>query len=426
MTYYLWGHLRMTKTESIIIIGASHGGIACAERLRKLGFGGKITLIDRLAGLPLERPPLSKQFLLAAGEADDSGFLLRSADWFGENGLDLMAGVAVASIDVGAKTLLLDTGRNLAWDKLVLATGARPRVLELGDAEGVVMLRHGDDARALRARLREARRVVIIGGGYIGLEVAASARKLGKDVAVIEAAARLLARVASVEASAFFAELHQNQGVDVRCDQQIAGVDSGRIVFADGGALDADLVVVGIGVIPNTELAEAAGLAVGNGILTDRHYRTSHGGIFRGDIFAIGDVALADAGYTRGALRLESVHHAQMSADIAAACLMGQTPPVHEVPWFWSEQYHIRLQSAGLVPPDAQNSQNSQTITRYGRREGQISFWSFAQDGALAAVEALGDAQAYMVGRQLLERGAVVAPEVIGDSAIDLKTLLKG
>ena len=418
----------MKKTESIIIIGASHGGIACAERLRKLGFDGKITLIEKLAGLPLERPPLSKQFLLAGGEADDSGFLLRSADWFDENNLDLMAGVGVASIDVGAKTLLLDTGRNLAWDKLVLATGARPRVLELGalsvaDAGGVVMLRHGDDARALRARLQEVRRVVIIGGGYIGLEVAASARKLGKDVAVLEAAARLLARVASVEASAFFAELHQSQGVDVRCDQQIAGVDSGRIVFADGSALDADLVVVGIGVIPNTELAEAAGLAVGNGILTDRDYRTSHGGVFRGDIFAIGDVALADAGYTRGAMRLESVHHAQMSADIAAACLVGETPPVHEVPWFWSEQYDIRLQSAGLVPPHAQNSQ---TITRHGRREGQISFWSFAQDGALAAVEALGDAQAYMVGRQLLEKGAVVAPEVIGDSETDLKTLIKG
>ena len=412
----------MKKTESIIIIGASHGGIACAERLRKLGFDGKITLIEKLAGLPLERPPLSKQFLLAAGEADDSGFLLRSADWFDENGLDLMAGVGVASIDVGAKTLLLDTGRNLDWDKLVLATGARPRALPMAgdgaDAEGVVMLRHGDDARALRARLREARRVVIIGGGYIGLEVAASARKLGKSVVVLEATARLLARVASVEASAFFAELHQSQGVDVRCDQQIAGVDSGRIVFADGGALDADLVVVGIGVIPNTELAAAAGLAVGNGILTDRHYRTSHA-----DVFAIGDVALAADGYTRGGLRLESVHHAQMSADIAAACLMGETPPPHEVPWFWSEQYHIRLQSAGLVPPDAQNSQ---TITRHGRREGQISFWSFTQDGTLAAVEALGDAQAYMVGRQLLERGAVVAPEVIGDSAIDLKTLLKG
>ena len=173
----------MKKTESIIIIGASHGGIACAERLRKLGFDGKITLIEKLAGLPLERPPLSKQFLL--GGKDASGFLLRSADWFDENNLDLMAGVGVVSIDVGAKTLLLDTGKNLAWDKLVLATGARPRVLELGalsvagDAGGVVMLRHGDDARALRARLQEARRVVIIGGGYIGLEVAAERAQIG-------------------------------------------------------------------------------------------------------------------------------------------------------------------------------------------------------------------------------------------------------
>ena len=413
----------MTKTESIIIIGASHGGIACAERLRKLGFDGKITLIDRLAGLPLERPPLSKQFLLS-GADDDSGFLLRSADWFDESRIDLMAGVGVASIDVGAKSLRLADGAVLPWDKLVLATGARPRALPMADAEGVVMLRHGDDARALRARLEAARRVVIIGGGYIGLEVAARARKLGKDVVVIEAAARLLARVASVEASAFFAELHQNQGVEVRCGQQIAGVDSGadsgRIAFADGGGLDADLVVVGIGVVPNTDLAEAAGLAVGNGILTDRHYRTSYGGIFRGDVFAIGDVALAAAGYTQGAMRLESVHHAQMSADIAAACLMGAPPPPHEVPWFWSEQYHIRLQSAGLVPP------NPQTITRHGRRAGQISFWSFTQDGALAAVEALGDGQAYMVGRQLLERGDAVAPEVIGDGATDLKTLLKG
>ena len=196
-------------------------GVACAERLRKFGFGGGITLIDRLAGLPLERPPLSKQFLL--GEADDAGFLLRSADWFAENRIDLMAGVAVVSIDVGANTLLLDTGKNLAWDKLVLAVGARPRALPVAGAEGAVMLRHGDDARVLRTRLEGARRVVIIGGGYIGLEVAASARKLGKDVAVIEAAARLLARVASVEASAFFAELHQSQGVEVRLDQQIYG-----------------------------------------------------------------------------------------------------------------------------------------------------------------------------------------------------------
>lgn len=414
---------QLTASSSVIIIGASHAGVACAERLRKLGYEGQITLIDRLSGLPLERPPLSKKFLLAEASVSDESFALRAAPWYDDNQIILKQGYEVKAIDPQAKAITLADGEEIRWDVLVLATGATPRALSVsnGNSDRLMVLRHPDDARALRHRLHQSKDVMIIGGGYIGLEVAASARKLGKSVTVVEAANRLLARVASEPASTFFHQLHESHGVAIHTGAQVDSMtDDGQVMnisLGNGQVMTADVVVAGIGVIPETQLADAAGLTIGNGIITNNTYQSSHP-----DIYAIGDVALPANGYTHGQIRLESVHHAQMSAEIAAASMLAETPSdrkaEHEVPWFWSEQYDLRLQSAGLVP--AQHH----TIRREGRREGQVSFWSF-WDHNLKAIEALGDAQAYMVGRSLLAAGGNISPDIIADPETDLKALLK-
>lgn len=415
-----------SQHEDIIIIGASHAGIACAERLRKLGHEGSIRVIDRLKGWPLERPPLSKAFLKTDND-DETPFSLRAESWFADNQITLMDGVTVTRIAPHDHQLTLDNGDTLNWHQLVLATGAYPRPLPVpgGDNKTIMMLRHPDDARALRAKLNDAKHVIIIGGGYIGLEVAASARTLGKEVSVIEAADRLLARVASAEASAYFQALHQANGVVIHTQAQVNGIteteNSMQVLIGDNKSntkiMDAGLVIAGIGVIPDMELATKAGLATANGVMTDACYRSSVA-----DIYAIGDVALPAHGYTNGTIRLESVHHAQMSADIAAQTMMGQAADAHETPWFWSEQYDVRLQSAGLVPTD------HDTVQRQGRRDGQVSFWSFSEDGKLAAVEALNDGQAYMVGRHLLsspDPDHMITKALIADPATDLKALMK-
>jgi NADPH-dependent 2,4-dienoyl-CoA reductase/sulfur reductase-like enzyme len=408
--------------QKIIIIGGSHAGIACAERLRKLGHKGSITIIERLSGLPLERPPLSKAFLKAE-TTEDKSFSLRPDNWFADNNITFMDGYNVTSIAPDDHQLNLSDGQVLEWDQLVLATGAYPRPLPVagGDSDQLIVLRHPEDARRLREKLYHAQKVIIIGGGYIGLEVAASARALGKDVSVIEAADRLLARVASRMASSYFDTLHQSHGVAIYRNTQVSGiVPSGNqitVTTNNHSSIDADLVIAGIGVIPDMDIATKAGITTGNGIMTDAFYRTN-----RPDIFAIGDVALPADGYTDGQIRLESVHHAQMSADIAAHTMMNQTTGVHEVPWFWSEQYDQRLQSAGLVPAE------HETVRRDGRREGQVSFWSFTAEGRFAAVESLNDGQAYMVGRHLLSSTETAQPitiDLIADPNTDLKSLMK-
>lgn len=408
--------------QNIIIIGGSHAGIACAERLRKLGHKGPITIIDRLSGLPLERPPLSKAFL-KADATEDKSFCLRPDNWFDDNTITFMDGYHVTAIAPDDHQLTLSDGQVLDWDKLVLATGAYPRPLPVdgADSDRLLVLRHPDDARQLRNKLHQAEKVSIIGGGYIGLEVAASARALGKEVSVIEAADRLLARVASRMASSYFDALHQSHGVAIYTNTQVSGIlpsDHQVTVNASNNtSIDADLVIAGIGVIPDMDIAAKAGITTGNGIMTDAFYRTN-----RPDIFAIGDVALPADGYTDGQIRLESVHHAQMSADIAAHTMMNQTAGIHEVPWFWSEQYDQRLQSAGLVPAE------HETVRRDGRREGQVSFWSFTADGRFAAVESLNDGQAYMVGRHLLSSTETAQPitiDLIADPNTDLKSLMK-
>ena len=410
----------LDNNETVLIIGASHAGIACAEQLRKCGFEGGITILDREPDMPMERPPLSKAWLGDATKEsppDQQRFLLRQEGWFREYKIDFRPDAGVVNIDPKAKTATLADNKTLSWQRLVLATGAVPRLLAIegGDEKSVFYLRVPRDAARLSGAFAGARHVAIIGGGYIGLEVAASARKRGLEVTVLEMAPRLLARVASPEASAFFDNLHRTNGVQVITGTRLERIDrnkAGLTLITDTAPVNTDIVVVGIGVVPDIALAEDLGITTGNGILVNNNYETT-----LEDIFAIGDVALPEDGYAQGVLRIESVHHAQMSATIAAAAMTGHTPLPHEVPWFWSNQYDCKLQSAGLVPEAAQ------TLTRKGRRDGSVSFWSFADD-TLKAVEAINDPQAYMIGLKTLSGATQITPAQVANPDFDLKSLL--
>ncbi|MBL6623122.1 MAG: oxidoreductase [Alphaproteobacteria bacterium] len=405
----------MTRT---VIIGASHAGLACAEKLRAAEYDGAITLVEREAGLPIQRPPLSKAYLQAES-SDEAGFALRRPEFFQTLDIELRDGLAVTEIDRNAKQITLADGSALAYDWLVLATGAMPRQLPLdgAGAGGVHLLRTAADARALRGALGQAKKAVVAGGGYIGLEAAASLRKAGLEVTVIEMAERLLARVASPLISDYFADLHRQHGVQLVLGHGLSGLigKAGRISgieLDDGRQLACDLLLAGIGVIPESELAEAAGLKVGNGIPVSADYRTEDV-----SIFAIGDVAHAAAHYP---LRLESVHHAQFSGQVAAAAIVGQPLPETELPWFWSDQYDVKLQIAGLLP--AADTAGLDYISRAGRRPGSLSVWSFVGE-QLCSVESASDPQAYMIAKACMEKGQPVAKQDIANPEFDLKSL---
>ena len=331
----------------------------------------------------------------------------------------MIDGMAVTQIDPAAHQLQLADGQTMAYGKLVLATGAVPRQLQpAAGLGGVHVLRNPDDAAALRNAMQTTTTAVVIGGGYIGLEAAASFAKAGLDVHVIEAADRLLARVASPDMSAFFMALHQHHGVQIHIGA--AGTDIHHhdghfngVTLADGQHIAGELLVVGIGVAPDSALAEVAGAATGNGILVDRHMRTTID-----DIYAIGDVALIDG----AALRIESVHNAQDTAARAAADMTKTPLPENTIPWFWSEQYDVRLQSAGIVPV---SSAAVQYAVRPGKREGGLSVWSYDQ-GQLVAVEAVRDPAAYMLGKKCLENNMSPALSQIIDPAFDLKQFING
>ena len=406
-------------TDSIIIVGASHAGIACAEQLRANGFSGQIQLIDRLSGVPFERPSLSKGFLQADG-SDDKKFLLRRSDWFTSHEITLLDGREVTTIDPETKQLQLDDGQCCRYDKLVLATGAFPRRLDGADnLENAFVLRHAKNAHELRAAMKGRQNAVIIGGGYIGLEVAASLTKAGMHVDVIEMAERLLARVASPAISAFFANLHKNNDVGIHTgaiNQEIlqkGGVFSG-IQLNNDRVIDAELLLVGIGVLPDLGVAADADLNTGDGIIVDGMMQSSVA-----DIYAIGDVALLD-GYIS---RIESVDNAQNTAARAAAAICGSSQPPKAAPWFWSEQFDARLQSAGIVPQEAAAVQY---VVRPGKREGGLSVWSYDVHGKLAAIEAVRDPSAYMLGKKCLDLGLSPLPSEIGNADFDLKGFVAG
>lgn len=396
----------------IVIVGAGHAGGTLAAQLRQSGYEGSILLIGAEAAPPYQRPPLSKAWL--SGKADLEGLLLKPAAFYADKRIDLMTGTEVLSIDRRQKTVTLGDGRSVGYGLLVLATGTRARPLPDAPA-GLLTLRTIEDAERIKKRLEPGRHLVIIGGGYVGLEVAASARSLGASCTVLEREKRLLARVASTPLAAFFQSLHEQHGVEFRCGARIAriGGENGdwRIALETGEALACHDIVVGIGAIPNDELARAAGLDCSNGIVVDEEARSSDPAIF-----AIGDVAARKVAPYGTRLRLESVPNAIEQAKFVAAAVTGRAPPRPEVPWFWSDQYDAKLQIAGLLL-DA-----SETVRRDDPQSGGFALFHL-KEGVVRCVEAVNSMGAFMGAKLLIASEKTVDPLRLGDPAIAMKDL---
>ena len=398
--------------DHIAIIGAGQAGATLAETLRKRGHEGRITLWGAEPELPYQRPPLSKAYLL--GEMERSRLFLRPRAFWDEHGVELRTGTPVIAIDAAARTLTHSDGTE-GWDALALTTGARPRRLPAalgGDLDGVFAVRTLADIDAMEPAFRDGAHLLVVGGGYIGLEAAAVARKRGMRVTLLEAAQRLLARVACWDTALWFAAKHRAEGVEIREEvtlERLEGVD-GRVtgaVLSDGTTLAVDAVVAGIGVVPNTDLAEAAGLSVDDGIAVDEYGRTSAPGIW-----AAGDCCSFP--WRGGRIRLESVPHAIEQAEAVAANILGAGTPYDAKPWFWSDQYDVKLQIAGL------NAGFDNVVVRGG---DHASHWYFRGD-ELLAVDAINDPRAYMVGKRLIEAGRSPDPAAVADPETPLKSLL--
>jgi len=403
-------------TGRLVIVGAGQAAFALAAKLRALKDERPITIIGSEDVYPYQRPPLSKKYLL--GEMSFDRLMFRPEEWYAENNVDIRLSTWAEDIDRKAKTVRMQDGSTLAYDKLVLATGAAPRLLPAsigGDLEGVLTVRDKRDADRLMEEMKPGRRLLVIGGGYIGLEAAAVARKLGLDVTLIEMADRILQRVAAKETADIMRGIHQANGVSIREKTglvRLVGMD-GRVAAAelsDGAMLDVDFVIVGIGVTPNDRLARESGLEVGNGIVVDNYTRTSDR-----DIHAVGDCALLP--WRGQSVRLESVQNAVDQAEATAAVLAGTETAYEAKPWFWSDQYEVKLQIAGF------NLGYDETVLRPGAREGSWSVWYF-RDGRFVAVDAVNDAKAYVAGKKLLDTGAEPDRAILADASADLKLLL--
>lgn len=397
----------------IIVVGAGQAGSSCVVKLRNGGFDGKITLIGSEAQPPYQRPPLSKAYLM--GDMALERLYLRPHSFYGEHVIDLRLGVTVDAIDAAAQEITV-AGEVMAYDDLVITTGSIPHRLPAsigGAMEGVYVVRGLADVDAMAPRFVAGARVLIVGGGYIGLEAASVAAKLGLEVTLVEMAPRILQRVAAPETSDFFRALHSGHGVELREAVGLErltgeGAVSGA-VLTDGTTLDVDFVIVGVGVAPATALAEAAGAALENGIAVDAFGRTTvpH-------VWAAGDCASFP--YRDARIRLESVPNAIEQAEVIAENLMGAEKEYLAKPWFWSDQYDVKLQIAGL------NTGYDRVVTR-GAAPGPVSFWYYRGE-TLLAVDAANDPRGYMIGKRLIEGGKSPAPALIADPDTDMKALL--
>lgn len=399
-----------------IIIGAGQAGASAAAKLRNLGYDDDITLIGAESAPPYQRPPLSKKYML--GEMDLERLYLRPIDYYETNNITLRLGTKVDAIDTATKSITIQD-ETLSYDNLILTTGSWPRRLPAkigGDLRGVYYMRDLADSDAMADEFQEGRRALIIGGGYIGLEAAAVAAKKGVKVTLVEMADRILQRVAAPQTSDFFRAAHAAQGVDIR---EGVGLDhlidhNGRVGAAklsDGSEIEIDFAIVGVGIIPASELAEAAGITLDNGIMVDEFGRTS-----APNVYAAGDCASLP--FRGDRIRLESVQNAIDQAENVAANIMGQNIPYAPMPWFWSDQYDIKLQIAGL---------NRGYDAVYARRVPESdtpSYWYYRGE-TLLAVDAINDSRAYMVGKRLIEMGASPAPKEVMDPNTNLKELLK-
>lgn len=385
-------------------------------RLRKLGWEKAITLVGEENVLPYHRPPLSKDFLKGSKSID--AIQIASVASFDKSAVDIRLAQRVGRIDPSHKRIEFETGDRITYDKLLLATGSRPKHLPLPGAhlDGVHYLRNASDVDRIRADIRPGGRAIVIGGGYIGLEVAASLRHLNMKVTVLEALDRVLKRVTSEPLSHFFARIHDEEGAVIRIGTTVeAIVGDSRVRGVQVSAtevLDADMVIIGIGVRPNAELAEEAGLEVTNGIAVDEFARSSDP-----DIYAAGDCACFRHPDFDGRIRLESVQNAHDQAVIAASAISGKPTPYDAVPWFWSDQYDVKLQIAGLAVPGAD------VVVRGDPAEGRSLSVLYLEDGRLTAVDAANSPRDFVQGRRLIAERAVLDAEKASDPSIDLVRL---
>ena len=401
-----------------VIIGTGQAGFQTAASLRAEGYVEPIALIGEEKHIPYQRPPLSKSFPL--GTQDKESVELRPANFYEDHQINLLPGELVMEIDRAARKVRLASGGMISFDTLVLAAGARNRKLPVKGAElnGVLYLRTLDEAMELKERLASAERVAVIGGGFVGLEMAAVACAMGKHVTVIEALPRLMSRVVAPAISEFFRELHMGRGVEVVCNATVTEIAGARgnvekVILSDGTAHQVDLALVGIGVTPNVELAHVAGLRVTNGIAVNQFLQTDDE-----NIFAIGDCAEHPCVQAGARVRLESVQNAADQAQCAAKAIAGRGEKYCELPWFWTDQFEVKLQMAGL------SQGHDTTVTRGSRESGKLSVFYF-RAGKFIAVDSINRPMDHMIGRKLLSGGVNLSAEQAADESFDLKALAR-
>jgi 3-phenylpropionate/trans-cinnamate dioxygenase ferredoxin reductase subunit len=412
-------------TPGVLVVGANQAGVQVAVSLRERGYDGPVTLVGAEPHLPYQRPPLSKAFL--TGSADLGSLAFRTAAFYEQQGITVVSGERVERLKLagdgpaGSGVATTAGGLELPFDRLALTVGARPRRLPIpgADLDGVCYLRHAEDAIRLRGELESAETVVVIGGGFIGLEAAAVARSQGKAVTVVEAGDRLIARAVAPVVSDFYRAAHERRGTVVHLSAAVTALEEGAggrvgaVVLADGTRLPADLVLVGIGIVPRTELAEQIGADCDGGIVVDRCARTSVPGVV-----AAGDCTVFPNPLTgEGRIRLESVQNAVSQAKVAAAALLGRDEPYADVPWFWSDQFELKLQIAGL-------STGYDEVVVRGDREGERFAALYYRHGDLLACDAVNSPADYLTVRKALSQGATIPAERAADPATPLKTLL--
>ncbi len=401
----------------IVIVGAGQAAASFITRHLALGNPQPLLLVGDEPHPPYQRPPLSKKYL--TGELGRERLFIRPRDWYAEQGVDTRFDTRVDEIRPDAKQLVSADGDIIDYDKLLLCTGSYARGLPDrigGDLNGVFRLRRIDDIDRMASEFVAGRRLLIIGGGYIGLEAAASARKLHLEVTLVEMAERIMQRVASADTSAYFRRLHRAHGVDIREATQLKRLigKNGHVCAAELGSretIDVDLVLVGIGASPNLGIAAAAGLDCGDGIQVSATCQTS-----AQDIYAAGDCTCFERDGQR--LRLESVQNAADQGDLVARLLAGEAVTYTALPWFWSDQYDCKLQIVGL------NHGHNHTVLRQGAEEDCQSVWYYADD-RLLAIDAMNDPKAYVFGRMMIEAGKHPSPDTIADPATDLKAIAK-
>lgn len=410
--------MRLGDVQNVVVIGGGQAGAQTCFSLRQWGFDGRISLICDEPVPPYQRPPLSKDYLKGALEKERLFF--KPESWYADNDVNLMLSTQATRIDRSTRTIEIKQGASLPYDAVVLATGSRPRPLPLpgADLENVFELRSMADIEQLSPKMITGQRMVIVGAGYIGLEAAAVARHMELEVTVLEMADRVLARVTSPLMSDFYTKEHGAQGVDIRCNARLAKLTGDGAVSAavldDGSEIPADLVLVGIGILPNQDLAADAGIACDNGIIVDEDARTNDP-----RVFAAGDCTqrpLIHYGGRRS--RLESVHNAIEQGKLAAAAILGRDRPPIEAPWFWSDQYDLKLQIAGL-------STGYDEIALRGAPDDRKFAAFYLRNGTLIAVDAVNSGPEFMAAKRMIAAGARLAPEQLADMSVSMKDLMK-